>query len=124
MLYTDDGTILLCGDADVSGGYGKLVQTLATNMPIDIICGHRVLSIDRTSSLEHHDSNPQGGVVVCTEEYGSNFKKRFVARLGCIVALPLGVVRPSVDNPLVRDPVLIPRYRNLCWELLIDQQCA
>jgi len=109
LLYTEsDGTILPGSDADVAGGYGKLVQTLATSVPIDIRCGHRVVSIDRTSSLEHHNGNPQGGVVVCTEEDGSNSKKRFVARLGCIVALPLGVLQPSVDNPLVRDPVFIP----------------
>lgn len=110
LLHTMAGTILPGGNADVAGGYGKLVQTLATSVSMDIRFGHRVLSIDRTSSVEQlRDDNPQGVVVVCeAEEEGSKSEKRFVARLGCIVTLPLGVLQSSVANPKVRGPVFVP----------------
>jgi monoamine oxidase len=87
LRYTFGGSCLEGENANVDGGYGKILSTLAT--PLDIRFGHCVDRIDRDSCT-----------VQCIVAGGS---KTFVAKQGIIVTVPLGVLQ---DSRLVFDPPL------------------
>ena len=85
LLHTYDGDILPGPNANVEGGYGHLVETLAD--PLDIRFGIEATTIDKTKS--------QDGVIVhCkTDDSDDPVSKTFTAKVGCIITVPLGVLK-------------------------------
>lgn len=100
------GTILPGGNADVAGGYGKLVQRIATSgvpssssstsKTMDIRYNQHATSVVQTSDGIIVSANGPGGQV-----------HRHTARLGCISAVPLGVLQHH--GGLIFDPPLPER---------------
>ena len=84
LLHTYAGDILDGKNADVESGHGNLIKKLAE--PLDVRYGLEAINIDSTRS--------QGVVVNCKVNGEDESKtKRFIAKLGCIVAVPLGVLK-------------------------------
>jgi len=101
LLHTYAGDILDGKNAVVEGGHGNLIKKLAE--PLDVRYGLEAINIDRTRS--------QGVVVSCkvNGEDAESTPKTFTAKLGCIVAVPLGVLKrnsiqfkPSLPESLQR----------------------
>jgi monoamine oxidase len=88
-------------NAEVLGGYGNLVKKLAECAPIDIRLEHRVVLVERLNA------NDQSKVVVtveCTDRDESKYQRRFIACIGCIITLPLGVLQQSTTLA----PIFVP----------------
>jgi len=85
LLHTYAGDILDGKNAVVEGGHGNLIKKLAE--PLDVRYGLEAINIDRTRS--------QGVVVNCkvNGEDVESTPKTFIVKLGCIVAVPLGVLK-------------------------------
>ena len=85
LLHSYDGKILPGKNADIDGGFGKMIESVAA--PFDIRCGLTVTSIDDTSSQ---------GVLVkgnSSTVADGNAPACFVAKFGVIVTVPLGVLK-------------------------------
>lgn len=78
----------------IEGGYGNLVKKVAGDN-IDIRRRHSVISIDRSKSNEEQQVLQVVVTVERTNDDGTKCQKRFIARKGCIVTLPLGVLQQS-----------------------------
>ena len=85
LLHTYAGDILDGKNAVVEGGHGNLIKKLAE--PLDVRYGLEAVNIDSTIS--------QGVVVNCkvNGEDTESTIKTFTAKLGCIIAVPLGVLK-------------------------------